>query len=227
MAPFIPIVLVVCIIAIIGFLVYYFSLKQRIIRKLKTIKTKPIGSLKTNELSKITGKALHVKEPLIAPFSNRPCIFYSIKIEQKVSNGKSTYWKKLIKEEKFQDFFVERNGDYVIVQPNQNPKNYLSYLVIDRKISSGTFNDPTPEFKKLLTSYNINIKGFLGFNKPLRYTEGIIEVGEHITVAGIAKWKTLSQPIEGYNYSKIAALESSDKEKIIITDLPFENRNRR
>ncbi|NNK83470.1 MAG: hypothetical protein HKO92_10135 [Flavobacteriaceae bacterium] len=227
MAPFIPIVLVVCIVAIIGFLVYYFSLKQRIIRKLKTIKTKPIGSLKTNELSKITGKALHVKEPLIAPFSKRPCIFYSIKIEQKVSNGKSTYWKKLIKEEKFQDFFVERNGDYVIVQPNQNPKNYLSYLVIDRKISSGTFNDPTPEFKKLLTSYNINIKGFLGFNKPLRYTEGIIEVGEHITVAGIAKWKTLSQPIEGYNYSKIAALESSDKEKIIITDLPFENRNRR
>ncbi|MBT8259828.1 MAG: hypothetical protein KJN82_00820 [Bacteroidia bacterium] len=227
MAPFIPIVLVVCIVAIIGFLVYYFSLKQRIIRKLKTIKTKPIGSLKTNELSKITGKALHVKEPLIAPFSKRPCIFYSIKIEQKVSNGKSTYWKKLIKEEKFQDFFVERNGDYVIVQPNQNPKNYLSYLVIDRKISSGTFNDPTPEFKKLLTSYNINIKGFLGFNKPLRYIEGIIEVGEHITVAGIAKWKTLSQPIEGYNYSKIAALESSDKEKIIITDLPFENRNRR
>lgn len=227
MAPFIPIIIVICVAATIGFLVYYFSLKQRIIRKLKTINIKPIGSLKTNELSKITGKALHVKEPLLAPFSKRPCIFYSIKIEERKSSGKSSHWKTIYKEDKFQDFFVERNGDYVIVQPKQNPKNYLSHLVVDKKETSGTFKDPSPEFEELLKSYNINTTGFLGFNKALRYTEGIIEVGERITVAGIAKWKSLSQPIEGYSYSKIAALESSDREKIIITDLPMENRNRR
>lgn len=227
MSPFIPIIIIVCLAALIGFLVYYFGTKQIIIRKLAKINPKPIGSLKTNELSKITGKALHVKEPLIAPFSKRPCIFYSIKIEQKVSNGKSSHWKKIIKEEKFQEFFVERNGDYVIVQPKQNPKNYLSHLVVDTKASSGTFNDPTPEFNNLLSRYNIESTGLFGFNKSLRYTEGIIEIGEPITVAGIAKWKTLSQPIEGYSYSKIAALESTEKQKLLITDLPLNNRKRR
>ena len=112
-------------------------------------------------------------------------------------------------------------------QPTQKPKNYLSYLVVDKKVSSGTFNEPTPEFETLLKNFNIQSTGLLGFNKTLRYTEGIIEIGEQITVAGIAKWKTLKQQIEGYSYSKIAALESTEKQKLIITDLLFKPRNRR
>ena len=118
-----------------------------------------------------------------------------------------------------QDFFIENRGEYVIVKPVQNPKNFIGYLVTDKTSSSGTFNDPTPEFKSLLRRYNIESEGFFGFNKQLRYSEGIIEIGETITVAGIAKWKTLSEPIPEYSYSKIAALESSDKQKLIITDL--------
>jgi len=53
----------------------------------------------------------------------------------------------------------------------------------------------------------------------LRYEEGVIEIGERITVAGIAKWKTLNQPIPEYPYSKIATLDSFEKQKIIITDM--------
>lgn len=82
-------------------------------------------------------------------------------------------------------------------------------------------------FQVGLKQYNIDSTGFLGFNKQLRYTEGIIEIGEEITVAGIAKWKNLSEPIEGYSYSKIAALESTEKQKLIITDLPNVNPRRR
>ena len=205
---------------LIVFLSYYFNTKQKVIRTLSKLPIKRISSLKTNEFSRINGKALHVKEPLIAPFSKRKCIFYTMKIEQKKSNGKSTYWRTLVKEEKVQEFFLEKNGDFVIVNPTQNPKNYKSHLVIDKKTNSGTFNDPTPEFEALLKHYNINSEGFFGLNKQLRYFEGIIEIGEQITVAGIAKWKSLKEPIEGYNYSKIAELESSDKQKLIITDLP-------
>jgi len=224
--PFIPITIVICIILLVIGIAFYFDKKQMVIRKLAKIKPKPIGSLKTNELSKITGKALHVKEPLIAPFSKRPCVFYSIKIEQKKSNGKSSHWRTVVSEEKFQEFFIEKNGDFVMVQPADAPKNYISYLVPDKKTSSGSFNDPTPEFEALLRRYNINSTGVFGFNKALRYTEGIIEIGETITVAGIAKWKTLKHKVEGYNYSKIASLESADKQKIIITDLPIKTRRK-
>lgn len=200
-------------------LAYYFSTKQKVIRTLSRLQKKRIGSLKSNEFSRITGKALHVKDPLIAPYSKRKCVFYSIKIEQKKNNGKNSAWRTLLKEEEVQDFVIEKGGDFVIVKPIKNPKNYISYLVIDERISSGNFNDSSLKFEKLLNHYNINSKGFLGFNKQFRYTEGVIEIGEEITVAGIAKWKSLKEKIEGYNYSKIAELESSDKQKLIITDL--------
>ena len=213
-------IIIFSVIALIVILNYFFNTKQKIIRQLSKLPRKQIGSLKTNEFSRVTGKALHVKEPLIAPFSKRKCIFYTIKIEQKKKNGKSSYWDTLVNEEKIQEFFLEKNSDFLIVKPTQNPKNYMSYLVVDKEISSGTFNDPTPKFEALLNHYNIKSEGFLGFNKQLRYSEGIIEIGEQITVAGIAKWKSLKEPIEGYSYSKIAALEASDNQKLIITDLP-------
>jgi hypothetical protein len=199
--------------------VYYFSTKQKIIRTLSKLPIKQIGSLKNNEYTRFSGKALHVKEPLIAPFSKRKCIFYTIKIEQKKSTGKNKYWRTILKEEKVQEFFLEKNGDFAIVRPTQKPKNFISYLMVDKKAKSGSFNDPTPEFKSLLESYNINYEDYFGFNKQLRYSEAIIEIGEQITVAGIAKWKSLKEPIEGYSYSKVAELESSNKQKLIITDL--------
>lgn len=216
------------VMAIVGFLVYYYSKKQQIIRTLSKLrKLNAIGSLRQNEFAKITGKALHVHEPLIAPFSKRKCVFYSIQIQQRKQRGKSSHWENIISEEKTQDFFVEKNGEYVIIKPIKSPKNYKSYLVVDKETSSGTFNDASSKFETLLKEYNIKSTGFLGFNKQLRYKEAIIEVGEEITVAGLVKWKTLSEKIEGYSYSKIATLESNAQQKIIITDLPKENFTKR
>lgn len=220
-------ILIISVTVLILFLVYYFDNKQVVIRTLKKLPSSGISGIRTNQLTKVTGKALHVKEPLIAPFSKRECIFYKIKIEEKRHTGKSSHWATLIKEEKFQPFFVEKNGEYIIVKPSKNPLNYKAHLVIDKKTSSGFFKESTPEFEQLLNEYNVNSKNFFGFKKSIRYHEAIIEVGEEVTVAGIAKWKNLNEPIEGYSYSKIASLESNEKQKIIITDLPKEKVNKR
>ncbi|WP_431132770.1 hypothetical protein [Psychroserpens mesophilus] len=214
------IVIVFSVFGIIAFSTYYFSAKNVIIRTLAKIPTKVISHLKTNELSKVTGKALHVKTPLIAPYSNRKCVFYQIIIEQKVSTGKSSTWKTVVKDEQFQEFFIETKNDFVIIKPQKHPRNYICHLVKDNNQSSGTFHDPTPQLQSVFNRYHIDAQTFFGFNKRLRYKEGIIEIGEDITVAGIAKWKTLNEPIPEYPYSKIATLESTAKQKIIITDLP-------
>ena len=86
----------ICAIGLIVFLSYYFSVKQIVLRKLSKIPHKPIGSLKTNELTKVSGKALHVKEPLIAPYSQRKCIFYIIKIQQKKAMEKVRIGEQLL-----------------------------------------------------------------------------------------------------------------------------------
>lgn len=208
------------IILIVFFLIYYFSNKQTIIRKLRKIPNAGIGSIRTNQLVKVTGKALHINEPLTAPFSKRKCVFFRIKIEQRKSSGKSSHWSTVLKEERIQDFFIDKNGTSVMVQPSQNLKNYKAHLVVDKQTSSGTFKDPSPEFLRLLKEYNIKSMGFFGFNKQLRYTEAIVEIGEEITVAGTAKWKDLNESVAGYDYSNILALESTSEQKLIITDLP-------
>lgn len=216
------IILVILSFAIIVFLFIYYSKKQIIIRTLKKIPFTRIGNIQTNRLTKTTGKAQAIEEPLIAPYSKRNCVFYTIKIEQEKKNGKSSHWENLINEEKIQSFFIEKDSDLIMINPTQNPKNYKSYLVVDKKVTSGIFNNASPKFESILKQYDIESTGLFGFNKTLRYTEAIIELGEEITVAGIAKWKNLDKPIPGYSYSKIATLISNQKQKLIITDLPKE-----
>lgn len=216
---FIP-VLIVSVIAIIIILVVYYNKKNVVLRKLSKFKAKRITQIRTNELTKITGKVLQVQEPFVAPLSRRKCVAYVFEVRQKVKSGKSSHWKTLVKKEDIQDFFIEQNGELVMVKPSMETSNYISYMIEDKKISSGTFNDPTPEFKKVLDDFGVEHENWLGFNRTLKYTERILEIGETITVGGIVKWKVLKEPIEGHNYSKFAVIESSSEQKIIITDHP-------
>jgi hypothetical protein len=214
------IALVIGVIALIAFGIYYFNPKQIILRKLKKIRLKPIVSLKDNEWVKVNGKAVNIQAPLIAPLSKRKCVYFTIKIEKKVSTGKNSHWKTVVNEEKIDPFFIEQNGRVVLVNPTQNPKNYVSFLVIDSKFTSSIFNKPTTEALALLEKYSIDSKNFFGFHKQLRFQEGVIEIGENITVAGVVTYTTLSQPLDGYNYTKVASINHSETQKLIITDLP-------
>jgi len=201
-------VLIISLIIIAIIIGYYFSKKNKKTRK------KQISSVRENEYAKVIGKALHVHEPLIAPLSGRKCVFYYIHIQKKGDKS----WHTFIKEEKAQDFFLEVNGEMAIVKPNEFPKK--TFVVEDFETKSGSFNDATPELESFLNKHGKESTGFFGFNRQLRYKEGIIELKENIAVKGIGKWKRLNEPIEGYNYSKILTLTGSEKEKLIITDLP-------
>ncbi len=205
---------------VIGVLIYRFEKKQRILRMLSKFEFKEVSKFRTNMPIKIYGRVSHVHEPFLAPYSQRKCVAYEFKIEQKKSTGKNSHWDTLVEEVDIQDFFIESRGEKVIIKPTKSPKNYYSYLVEDKSTRSGFLNDPSPRFQELLNQHSINAEHFFGVNKKLRYSERILEVGETVTVAGIATWKALDKPIPGYNYSKIAALSGNKDQKLIITDLP-------
>ncbi|MCB4798501.1 hypothetical protein [Neotamlana laminarinivorans] len=196
----------------------YFSKKNTVLRKLKACQTKSISGFNTSQPTKVTGKVLSVTNPFIAPYSKRACIAYNFEVKQRVSNGKHTRWRILIRKEKIQDFFIENNGELVMIKPMES--NYLLYMEEDKRVESGIFNKPNEKFVQVLKDLGIENENWLGFNKRLKYTERIIEVGETVTVGGIAKLKSLNKPIEGYNYSKIAVLESNETQRLIITDTP-------
>jgi len=208
--------IIITIVMVTGFILFYFSTKQVIKRTLKKSPSKPIARIQDNEYAKIIGQAKHVKEPLIAPISGRRCIFYQVLVQKK---GSKNSWHTVIDETETQDFFIEANGEMAIIKVDQ-PQNFRKvYLDKDHKRNSGLFQETDDKLEQFLKSRGSKGTNFLGFKKTMRYTEGIITLNEKVAVMGIAKWRTLKEPIEGFNYSKILTLSGSEKQKLLITDI--------
>lgn len=212
----IPILFITAIVMMIVF-GYFFSDKQRILRELKKSRRKTISQVRENEYAKVIGKAKHVDEPLIAPISGRPCVYYKVHVERKGDKS----WHTVVKETKSQDFFLESNTELAIVKANfEVEKNKRVYLEEDHKRNSGFMNDASHKLNEYLAQHNKSSTGFFGFNKTLRYKEGIIALNETVAVKGIAKWKALNEPVDGYSYSRILTFEGSAEQKLLITDVP-------
>ena len=182
------------------------------LREFKKSRKKPINRIQENEYAKIIGRAKHVNQPLEAPLSGRKCVYYQVIVE--VKGYKS--WRRIINNEKHQDFFIESNSEMAIVKMSLLQKSMKRFfLVKDYKEKSGFRNDATEKLQHYSKS-----TAFLGINKTMRYSEGVIELNEPITVKGLAQWKIINEPIEGYSYSKILTLTGTKKEKLLVTDEP-------
>lgn len=208
--------IIITIVIGVGLILFYFGTKQVIKRTLKKAPSKPIARIQDKEYAKIIEQAKHVKEPLIAPISDRRCIFYQILVQKK--GGKNS-WHTVVKETKTQDFFIESRGEMAIVKVDQPASFRKIYLDKDHNRSTGFFDATDPKLEQFLKSRGHKSTNFLGFKRTMRYTEGIIGLNEKVAVMGIAKWKTLSEPIKGFSYSKILTLSGSEKQKLLITDL--------
>lgn len=195
----------------------FFNNKQRLLRNLKKTKAIPVNRAQENQYVKLIGKAKHVSEPLNAPLSGRPCVFYQILVERK---GSKNSWHTVIKEIVADDFFIEAGDEMAIVKMKDSQPVRMVYLVKDHNEHSATFNDANETVEAYLKNHGKSSVGFLGLNKTMRYKEGIIEIDETIAVKGVANWKRLSEPIAGYPYSKILTLSGTKKQKLVVTDLP-------
>ncbi|WP_407557074.1 hypothetical protein [Winogradskyella sp. 4-2091] len=211
----IPVLFAVGIITVL-IVSYFFSTKKNILRALLKTPVKPINRIRENEYAKIIGKAKYVHEPLVAPLSGKKCVYYHVIIEQKVKNG----WSKYAEDKKMQDFFIESGNELALINATQANKYSRVYLVKDHILKSGFLNDASPLQTNYLKSLNKKSTNLLGLNKTLRYKEGVIELDEVIAIKGIAKWKSLNQPIEGYSYSKILQIFGNEKQKFLLTDMP-------
>ncbi len=205
---------------LVVFAINYYNTKQVVLRALSKLTPKSYIQFNANEAITLSGRVQYIDAPLEAPFSKRKCVGYVIKIEQKTQIGKNKQWNTLVEKEVIQDFLLAIKGTHVMVKPKSAPKDYLSYFVADKKETSGILNAPSTHFEDVLERYGIRSKNRFGLNKTMRYTERVLEIGETVTIGGIAKWKTLDTPLQGYNYSKIATLETQDQQQLIITDLP-------
>ena len=210
----IPIIAIV--VGIIAFVNYYFSKKNVIKRKLKKATGKKISEFLNGEIAKVVGKVDCLNKPIIAPLSGRPCAYYYVLVEQKVSSGKSSHWKKLIEEE-IAGAFVIKDGRYCA---RIDTKNIKSYITEDRKYTSGFLEDATEVLEKYLNDHGQKSEGILGFNRTLRYKEGVLEQGELIAVIGRGEWKHVNQDQMTSSFGKVLEISSTEEEAVYLSDDP-------
>ncbi|WP_320018768.1 hypothetical protein [Labilibaculum manganireducens] len=194
----------------------FFSKKAIIKRKLKKSELRKIADFKDGELARIVGTVEFVDAPLLSPLSNRECAYYYVHVEQKVASGKSSKWKTIIEEEISNKFLIKEETSYAFI----NDKRIKSYIVQDESYSTGFFSDATENFENYLNSKGYKSEGSWGFNKTLRYKEGILEQGEKVAVFGKGEWKDAASLNLPEKYGRILAITSSTEDAIYLSDDP-------
>lgn len=206
----------VLITGLIIWLSYYFSKKSVVRRKLKKATVRRISNFVDGETARITGKVEFTGKPLTAPLSGRPCAYFYVLIEQQVSTGKGAHWQKYIEEEVAGKFGIRDGKHCAIVDCNK----VKSYIVQDRKYSSGFMHDAPENLERYLSRYGKDSTNMLGWNRTLRYREGIIEEGETISVLGKGEWKRAEQDQWSDDYGKVLMIRPPEGTPVYLTDDP-------
>jgi hypothetical protein len=212
------IVVSIIIIALVAFYTGFFSNAAIIKRKLKKATGVKISMFMEGEVAKVVGQLKYINPPLIAPLSKRKCSYYHIIVEQRVSTGKSSYWDTIIEEEKAQDVVIKDGNSYAFIETTL----IKSHLIPDQHYSSGTFNDTTPELETFLARHDLKSVNFLGMNKTLRYSEGVLEEGEVVAVLGKGNWKRKAEVKLDIPTEKILVISKKDDEEgVYLSDDPI------
>lgn len=189
----------------------FFSKKSKVKRKLKKASSSNIGNFKDLEVAKIIGTIEPIGEPLIAPLSKRPCVFFHVHVEEE-NDG----WTTLIEQEVGSKFLIRDGEHYAYI----NGVDMECYVVLDKKYSSGFANDATVDLERFLNSHGQECENFLGLNKSLRYLEGILEGDEQVAVFGSGVWREAAELDLPKEYGKVLEIIAPEESAVYVSDDP-------
>ncbi len=207
---------------VIGTLIYfnaYLSTKRRILRALQKHPFSRIGLLEEGAYAKVKGTVDAITTPLQSPIGQQSCVYYEIIIEQKRSNGKTSHWDTIIREQEFAPFMITANGEKVIVDPAISNDQKRVFLTKHISYTSGTWKKAPDFLEAYLAKHAQKSTTFFGINKTLRYREGSLQIGEQIAVMGLVTHKEGTLLTDRYHKHSVY-ISGDDKHMLHITDDP-------
>ncbi|HZS38442.1 MAG TPA: hypothetical protein VFF06_16520 [Polyangia bacterium] len=195
----------------------FYSPDARFKRALKTLAFTPMREARDGRVNKIAGTLEYAAAPLTAPLSGRACAWYEVIVEELKGRGGP---RQILREERRQLFFLrDADGTRALVRT----AHARTLLVKDANFSSGTFNDPSPVLEEFMRRHGIEPRGLL-FNRSLRFREGVLEAGERVVAAGVARWEAdADSGSVGGAYRETPrrlVLDGSEKAPLLISDDP-------
>jgi hypothetical protein len=213
-------VIIIIVLPVLGIYIYkfYFSSKARLSRKIKNTPAKPIREVLDGEVIKIVGCVYYAAATIAAPLSGRKCSYYKVLVEEEKGSGITHGWYRFAEDQKVSLLLVKDGNNYALI----DEKYLLSSLVEDKKYYSGFLNDASDNLKNFLKQKGKeSTSALMGFNRNLRYKEGILEEGERIAVIGKASWKNRNELDLNLPVEKVLVIKAiNDKNPVIVTDNP-------
>lgn len=207
-----PIIFLIILLIIV--IAFYFTRRARVIRALKNTGLKRIRDFQDNDQGKITGTVVFAGDTIYAPFSKRKCVYYHVIVEEYSRRGKSKNWHTIIEEERKGDIVMNDGTGYAIIDSN----DALTYLVPDAHYNSNGIEKLTDTLEEFLSRHNVEGRGFFGFHKTLRYSEGILEKGEVFTVSGEGQWNLAKDHKLNLPTAKVLVIIPGKAERVVLTD---------
>lgn len=192
----------------------YYRRNARIKRKMRKAPFKRIHLVQEGQVATIAGNVVYHKRHVKAPLSDREGVYYHVTVERRKSSGKNNKWVKEIDEVTCVDFILDDGDQVALIEANA----IEGVLDMDKHLRSGTFNDASEKMEGFLNKYNFSSKGNFGFNKSLRYKEGVLEKHEYVVVCGKGHWEPAEEHgIEGQK--KVLVIRASKDQPLYISDV--------
>jgi hypothetical protein len=196
--------------------VFYFSRKAVVQRALQKPGIKHIASFADGDSGKVVGEVVYAGKTIRAPLSKRKCSYYHVLVEEYRRSKSGGFWYTLVEEEDMGDVVIDDGTGYAIIDTGKT----MCYLIPDANYTSETFEDATPVLEKFLERHKTKSTALFGFNRTLRYKEGILEEGEMFAVAGEGQWNETQDHKLNLPTKKVLVITAQDEEKVYLSDDP-------
>jgi hypothetical protein len=161
---------------------WYFGAARRNARTLRAAPLVRIGDAREGVQHRIHGRASAWQQTLEAPLTGRPCVYYEATIEQLVYRHRKDLagdWVRIAHEVVGVPFLVEDATGRAIVDPS----GAIVELTVDAGMQAGPCDHSTHRMRAFVERYYLEPTTNRSATE-LRYREGVVEVGESITVLG-------------------------------------------
>lgn len=208
--------LIVVVFVTVIVLAFFFSRKAVVKRALKKTPYKRIPEFTPGEKGRVVGRIIYAGQTVQAPLTGRRCAAYHVVVEEYRRSGKSGSWVTVINEEHRGDVVIHDGTGYAFVEP----QGMYTHFVQDGRFSSGTFNNAHPHLEAYLARHGRTSTGLLGFNKSIRYREGILEENETVAAVGVGMWGSARQKNISISGDRLLLLNADEKGKVYLSDDP-------
>lgn len=164
---------------VIGGLLAFFSAfrlhsKRRLIASTPTSKVRSVAL----GIAELSGRGEQGEQILVAPFSQKQCVFYSCHVEEKIKSGKNSYWKTVADIKSSDPFYLNDGTGRILVVPLEAELK----VQIDNKFSNSIFSGlGGTNFNEGMQNIGL---GTVSTLRTMRCKETYIAPGDQVFVIG-------------------------------------------